>query len=246
MKVKMFGYDMITDEKNQLQLGKSPYEPGLTHYLNTVLEPGSVFVDVGAMIGYYTLLASKIVGWKGQVYAFEPSPDHFAILDKNVRNNRRKRNVTLVEAAVMDFSAKNGPLHLNTKNVGDHRTVYEAPNEELEREIVMVEYVSLDDFFKVYEPRVDFIKLDIQGAEPYAVMGAERVLNSNHDLVLITEFWPEGIRQAGWEPDDYLATLVDMGFGLHTVTGDYLEPEEVMDNIPGGWTGFMDILCVRA
>jgi FkbM family methyltransferase len=239
MKVKLFfDCEFLTDERNQLQLGKHPYEPDVTHYFETVLQSGDVFVDVGAMIGYYTLLASKRVGWKGHVYAFEPHPDHFSILEKNVKQNRRTRNVTMEQKAVMDFSATKGVLYLSAENAADHRAAY--PKQD--RETIPVEYVSLDDYFE--KGKVDFIKLDIQGSEPYALMGMTKILR-NPNIVVVTEFWPEGILQAGWSPTDYLWMLTEHGFGLHTMDGEPREPEWVMANIPGGHTGFMNLLCVR-
>lgn len=247
MRVKHFGFDLQLDEKDSLGLAKRPFEPALTSYLNVRLESGHVFVDVGAHIGYYTLLASKKVGWKGQVYAFEPHPDHFATLKENVSRNRRKRNVTLVNAAVMDFSADHGPLFLCEGNQADHRASYHLQD----REIIQVKYRKLDDYFLptmrtgVIPNRIDVIKLDIQGSEPYALMGMAKVLNRNPAITIVTEFWPEGIRQAGWVPQDYLAHLEQLDFTLHTMNGEPREPGWIMNNIPGGWTGFMNLLCVR-
>lgn len=249
MKAKYFGCELLLDEQDSLGLASNRlYEPHITSYLNTTLESGDVFVDIGAHIGYYTLLASKRVGWKGHVYAFEPYPDHFATLKRNVRQNRRKRNVTLERAAVMDFSADHSVLYLSKKNVADHRTCYN----EKDREIIPVKYVTLDDYFLpqmrtgMIPNKVDVIKLDIQGSEPYALMGMTELLNRNPDLTIVTEFWPEGIRQAGSIPTDYLGRLEELGFTLHTMDREPREPQWIMNNVPGGWQGFYPgLLCVR-
>lgn len=240
MKVKYFGCELVLDEQDSLGLASNRlYEPYLTSYLNTTLGPGDVFVDVGAHIGYYTLLASKRVGWSGHVYAFEPHPGLFDILEGNVKGNRRSRNVTLVKGAVMDFNSENGTLFPSEANSGDHRANYQGHG----REMIRVEYITLDDYFE--DTEVTTIKLDIQGAEPYALRGMTELLNRN-DPVILTEFWPEGIRQAGSVPMDYLEHLGELGYTLHTMDGEPREAQWIMDNIPGGWQGFYPgLLCVR-
>lgn len=88
------------------------YEQGTTALCKKILRPGMTVVDVGAHIGYYTRLFARLVGPHGKVYAFEPHPDNFAILQRNVR---KFKNVVPVQAAVLD---KEGEISLYESSIG--------------------------------------------------------------------------------------------------------------------------------
>ena len=95
------------------------WEPEETSLISNRLKPGDVFVDVGANLGYFTLIASDAVGPAGKVFAFEPAPHNFSLLEKNVRANRCG-NVTCEQKAVTE-SNRTLELHLSSFNYGDHR-----------------------------------------------------------------------------------------------------------------------------
>lgn len=136
------------------------WEPLETRIIEGRVGEGDVVVDVGANIGYYTLLLSQLVGEGGHVFAFEPEPTNFALLTQNVSLNDRE-NVTLVNAAVADTSGRL-PLYLAGENKGDHR-LFDSPEET--RDSVLVDVVRLDAYFAEYPRALDFIKIDIQGSE---------------------------------------------------------------------------------
>lgn len=183
------------------------WEPFETEVATREIRPGDTVLDLGANIGYYTLLFSGLVGDEGRVFAFEPDPANFAILKKNVRVNRC-RNVIMVPRAV---SNKSGFLNLYRcdDDAGDHR-VYDSGDGRSAHE---VECVRLDDYFAPGE-RVDFIKMDLQGAEWGAIEGASRLIRSNPGLRIISEYWPKGLKISGIDPRDYPRMLMDQGFAL--------------------------------
>jgi hypothetical protein len=117
--IDVFGSVLRLDPEDSLYLGSHPYEPYLTKLVMDLIRPGDVVVDVGAMIGYYTVIFARLVGADGTVYAFEPDPENFAILEENVSLNGYS-HVRLERAAVSD-RAGTGRLYLNTSNRGDHR-----------------------------------------------------------------------------------------------------------------------------
>lgn len=191
------------------------WEPNETHWVSRFVREGDTFVDIGANVGYFTLVASRLVGDTGHVYAFEPDPVAFGILQRNVRLNGL-RNVTLEQKAV---SNEPGTLRLflSEKNKGDHQ-IYESDEQ---RKSIDIEAVTLDDYFADYEGRIDFVKIDTQGAEAVILEGMDDVLRANDDVVMAVEFWPYGLSGLGSNAREYLELLrsydflfFDLGLGV--------------------------------
>jgi FkbM family methyltransferase len=157
-------------------------------WIRRLVRPRSNVLDIGANIGFYTLLLSDLIGPKGHVHAFEPNPTNFKHLSAMAS---RRNNVTLVPKAVSDRS---GQLVMYTSpqlNV-DHRT-YKVENYE---EAIPIDGVSIDDYVGG-QFRVDFIKMDIQGYELHALRGMERTIVANPGMVIFSEFWPYGLQKCG-------------------------------------------------
>src|SRR5262249_42101912 len=114
------GHIMYLDARDSLDLSLNHvYEPFETELVQSLVHENDTVVDVGANIGYYTLIFARLVGPRGRVFAFEPDPGNFALLKKNVEANRYK-NVVLVNAALSDEPATL-KLYLSEENRGDHR-----------------------------------------------------------------------------------------------------------------------------
>src|SRR4030042_2427827 len=102
---------------------RKAYEPWETSIVKRELKPGHVFVDVGAHIGYYTVLASGLVGPGGHVHAFEPAPENYAVLLKNVAS---LINVTSYRMAA-SLRAGQADFYLSPINSGDNRLFCPSP-----------------------------------------------------------------------------------------------------------------------
>jgi FkbM family methyltransferase len=177
------------------------------------VRPGMTVVDAGANVGYFSLLFARWVGPTGRVYAFEPDPGNFNLLERNIKRNGYG-NVTAVPMALSRESGRR-KFSRSSHNFADH-----CLGEGLgKRELLEVEVVRLDDFFADIPKKVDFLKLDIQGAEFAAIDGARELLRANPEIVLLTEFWPDGMRRFGDDPERYLAALDRLGFSLRLVAG---------------------------
>jgi FkbM family methyltransferase len=180
------------------------------------LSHGSVVVDAGANIGIYSQFLAKCVGPAGMVHSFEPDLENFARLRAalaglpNVRVNR------------LALSDKTGDslLYLSQQLNVDHRAY---PTEGEMRRSVSIRSITLDDYFKPGE-RVDLIKMDIQGYELHALRGANRVLVDNPDIMLLLEFWPYGLKQAGGNWVDLIAALEQKDMIIRQVSSDGLIP----------------------
>jgi FkbM family methyltransferase len=220
------------------------YEPFETQWIQYLLRPGDVVLDIGAHIGYYTILFSELVGVHGKVIAFEPDPQNFDLLRENVARNVC-RNVTLHNVALSD---KNGTvtLYLSSDNAGDHRIWRPA---EI-RPTVAVPTVSLDRLWGSAPPKIDAVKMDIQGAEGMALRGMKNLLHRQERLTLFVEFWPMGLKQAESSANDFLQGLIDLQCDLFVIDERgrrllQVEPEQLIRAFDSNKDDFINLLCVR-
>lgn len=191
------------------------YEPGTTRLFQELVRPGMTVIDVGAHWGYFTLLAARGVGERGRVYAFEPHPDNWALLVKNVQVNGYG-NVIPVHKAVGDRAGRM-PLFLGKNDLGCNSLYHNSLTRE---ESVVVEVTTLDAFFEAEgNPRIDLIKMDIEGGEPAALEGARRLLQQSATLSLIVEFHPALLRTAGTTPEEFVDRLLSWGLGVQVIDG---------------------------
>jgi FkbM family methyltransferase len=149
------------------------------------------YFDLGANIGLTTIPVAQNPLVK--CFAFEPEPVNFAHLSDNVRRNTREGNVEMHQVAIIDHRAT-VMLGIAEGNIGDHRVGFDEGGK---RRTVEVRGVPLDDF----HDRIDgalAVKIDIQGAEPFAIAGGPKTL-ARADLVIM-EFWPHGMRELGSDP----------------------------------------------
>jgi FkbM family methyltransferase len=204
----VLGHRMHLDATDRGELAiHGVYEPLTTDLVRAELRPGDVVLDIGANIGYYTLIFAKGVGPAGRVVAFEPEPGNFNLLEENVAANAY-HNVTLARLAVSDRAGR-ARLYLDADNAGDCR-MYDSHDH---RPAVDVETVRLDDHL-AWLDRIDLIKMDIQGAEPAALRGMRGLLERHRRARLLVEFWPYGLRLFGADAKEFLDTLCDAGFAL--------------------------------
>ncbi|MDF3820181.1 FkbM family methyltransferase [Leptospira sp. 96542] len=173
--------------------------------IKRIIKPGSVVVDGGANVGFYTRLFSKLVGNQGLVIAFEPDPKNFEILKKRTK---KFSNVAIINAALSDKTGKLDLYISEDLNV-DHQT-YDSG--EIRKKI-QIDSFALDDYCKKNGViNVSFIKMDLQGYDAIALRGMQRTILQNPDIIICCEFWPYGMKRAGVEPEDWLAEIKRYGF----------------------------------
>jgi len=193
-------------------LTRGCYEPFEVSIVQRLLRPGACFVDIGANIGLYSVIAAQAVGATGRVHAFEPGPRNFELLQRNIALNNFKDRVTAQEWAI---GAESGSckLYLCEDNLGDHRIVTESNDG---RTAIDVPLRTLDE---AIDPKVsvDLIKVDIQGAELLALLGMQRLLSDNFDLAIVAEFWPDGIRRSGHDPLELVNHLYERRFVAYLI-----------------------------
>lgn len=153
------------------------WEPRTTEFIKNNLKKGQTFVDVGASVGYYTLLASKLVGPKGKVISFEPFEENYNVLMENIKLNKLK-NVSAFQTA-LSFSSGKGKL-FKANVPGQYSLIQkEDSNEYL--------IVKTEPFNKLTKEIPDMIKIDVEGGERSVLDGMENVLKTKKELTIILE-----------------------------------------------------------
>ena len=174
------GRKMFLDKKDTLLLSiNGIYEENETNFLKNLIKKGDIVLDIGANIGYYTLLFAQLVGNTGKVYAFEPDPRNYQLIEKNIEINNFT-NVVLVKKAVC---AKSGNTTLYLMESSAHNTLRKDHPQTIDK--IDIDLISLDDYFKTLSIIPDFIKMDIEGNEINALKGMSDILQSNKTKIMI-------------------------------------------------------------
>lgn len=187
------------------------FEPIEAYLFLKLIGPGMTVFDIGANCGQYTLLAAHAVGPSGAVHAFEPMPATFRILEEHVRLNRLS-NVTLNQAALWN---ENGELELGSDE--GQSGLWSVGLAAGDPTPVKVRAVKFDDYVREHGiTRVDLIKMDIEGAEPFMLEGARESLERFRPLFLM-EVNKETLGRMGWTPQRLWETLKPLGYRAHAV-----------------------------
>lgn len=198
------------------------FEPNLTNFFVRFLKDGDVFLDIGAHIGYYSSLGSHLVGEKGQVHCFEPTPRTFTSLAQNTFG---KKNVTINNRAVMDSDTE--------IEFSDYGPKYSAFNSFKNREGATMGFLSKPDKIKIKTVSIDkycaekaitptLIKIDAEGAEHIILNAMSNILKNIRPIITIEvaggDEWVENRHQS-------LKTLTDNRYLPYEATLDgYLQP----------------------
>jgi FkbM family methyltransferase len=243
--INVYGSMLRLDPADALFLGSHDYEPYETKLVIGICRPGDVVVDVGAMIGYYTVIFAKHVESHGKVYAFEPDPESFALLSSNVGMNEYS-HVVCRNAMVGDETAPGRLFRAPHAHRGDNRS-YETYG----RDPVDVDKVKLDD---VVDDVVDIVKVDVQGYEGHVLAGMRGLIERSDELTMFVEYAPTLLEMAGTDPADFLAELRSLGFVMFEID----EPNQRLvatDGTPlldrhwktdGYDVEYTNLLCVKA
>ena len=191
------------------------YEKRESHFIKSICYEGMNILDIGANIGYYTALFSQLAGDRGSVIAIEPDLESYKYLSKSI-NSFNYKNVLSFRLAASDIKQKL-PLFISKENRGDNRLY--STNQK--RNSIMVDCITVDELLEENKiENLDLIKIDVQGYEPKVLKGMLNIVRSSKKLILLSEFWPEGILQAGESPKEFLTMLRKMQFQLFELKKD--------------------------
>jgi FkbM family methyltransferase len=210
---KVFGADLELDLTNHVDrtIYMGCYEPLNTSLFKRILQPGGTVVDVGANIGYFSLLAAKLVGNSGKVVAVEAHPRNFEVLSAAVQRNGLKQVVPVN----IGLSDENGSAQIimADQNEFANRTASMVPQPGLSGPTVPVR--RLDDCVSGWNIDViDLLKIDVDGFETRIVKGATQLLGSGRVRNVIMEFDDHWLSTSGSSAEELTGLLRAAGFSI--------------------------------
>jgi FkbM family methyltransferase len=184
------------------------FDPVGIRFIKNQLYEGEIFVDIGANVGLYSLVASRLVGKSGKVIAFEPASKSFLRLLKNISLNGIT-NIIPERLAVIDKSTRADLYISGSQNMG-MSSIYHHDSETGISE--KVEAISLDDYIeKKGISRISLIKIDIEGSEFLALKGMQKVLTIIRPKILV-ELKEETLKNSGYTEKDVISFLEKAGY----------------------------------
>lgn len=210
------GARLLLDLQDEKDFWLGSYEPELQAALADLVEPGAVAYDVGANIGYITLLLAQRVGAEGRVFAFEALPANVERLQANLSLNCPQAAVEVVPQAVVEASR---PVRfLVGPSVGMGKVDGSAGRSKIQYQgAIEVEGISLDEFvYRQGRPAPQVVKMDIEGGEVLALPGMRRVLKEARPILFLELHGPEAAH-AAWE------SLAEAGYRVCRMEPGYPE-----------------------
>lgn len=194
---------------------KKSYEPIQTKLLLEELKEGNNFFDVGANVGYYSVLASKKVGASGKVFSFEPDKENLALLHENVMLNE------LNNIKVFDLALGITEGLIDFKSSKNHKGISAVTVSEEERGDYKVNITTLDSFVLQNSiTNIDFIKIDVEGYEMNVLNGGKNVLSNSVNTKMFVELNPQSLRKVGHTCAELIGLIESLGFNVVSILDD--------------------------
>ena len=208
------------------------WEPEETAWIASHLRHGDCLVDLGAHVGYHSLLAARAVGPRGHVVAFEPDPANYECLRLNIA----RAGLSNVQAFPLAAWRRTQALAMrgSATNTGDQRTYRRATRSGLR-----VQGIAIDALFSHFR-RLDLIKSDLQGRDHIALWGMRRLI-ARHRPRAVVEFWPEGIRDAGSSVRAAFRTYDRLGFTVRLLGGGPTSLAEAVSGCDAAAGGYVTL-----
>ena len=204
----VFGYTVELDLSDYIQRSvyMGAYERLESALVKRHLRCGMTFLDIGANIGYYSLMAAAIGGPSSRIIAFEPNPTCFCSLRKTIMDNRI-RQITLENLALSDTA---GVSELFLPKQSGNNTATMVSNHG--GSPVSVAAQTLDEYLEAHNiEHVDFVKIDVEGFEPAVISGAAGSIRSGKIAAILYESSGPWLRRVGTTPEDLYGFLKSLG-----------------------------------
>lgn len=234
------------DSLSRSVIRRGGWEPIQTQAMKLLLNHGDVVVDGGANFGHFTMIASAAVGTSGRVYAFEPYPPTYRMLERNAALQPHS-NIRLFNCALDERSGKT-TLFVDTKNPGGHSLGAANVDEPgADRTVRTVSIDELVDSNQITAP-IAVLKTDCQGAEPRILRGAKQSVATSRPFLFL-EFWPHGMRNSNEDHEAFFSELGELGYVVYEMDDktDAIAGADLVDmmsQIASAPRKHFDILCV--
>ncbi|HUF38894.1 MAG TPA: FkbM family methyltransferase [Anaerolineales bacterium] len=215
------GSRMVLDLQSEKDYWLGTYEPQLHQAMADFAGPGMTLYDIGANIGYITLLMARMTGETGRVFAFEALPENAARLDEHVRLNGFESTVTITHAAVIDANREVRFIRGASHATG--RVIEPGADPQDRGDTITVPGISIDHFvIELGHPPPDLVKIDIEGGEALALSGMVRTLEMTCPVIFLELHGPDAAA-AAWE------TLSRLQYRVHAMRTAYPRVENPGD-----------------
>ena len=215
------------------------YEIHETRWLLAQIRPGWVACDIGSNFGYYSHLIARNAGPEAVIHAFEPNPGSYATLCRI----RDLNGFTAIRPHAVAVAAARGTLDLEIPpdgNEGIGRLLPPGATAAAHRRTTRVEALPLDEFAaRENLRRLDFVKIDVEGAEPGVFDGGRETLRRLRPRILV-EINPEALEGMGSSAGDLLARIRDLGYAPHRLQGRDLVPV----TSPPAFPDYINAICL--
>lgn len=188
----------------------------LVHSFPAFVSGGDV-LDIGANIGYTAAVLARATDPGRKVYAFEPEPFNFMLLEQTALEQQLGGKIVPLQYAA---GAENGTIALwiNDRHHADHRVATEQfRSAHPGSKEVRVSLISIDSFLEDKPGRVSFVKIDVQGYEPAVCRGMQETLRRNPGITIVLEFMPSAMRELGFEPSHLIDFFVERDFKIYRI-----------------------------
>jgi len=198
------------------------WEPSVTLAFKKAVGSSKTFFDIGANVGYYSLLAAQQMKGQGRIFAFEPNPRTYNLLLNNIDINGYA-DFCNVENVALGAKASEMSLAIVEKHRGGASFFRSEQNNELLyhdtiSNRVQVAVDTLDNYCAHHSiEKIDMMKIDVEGAEPLLVAGMQQQIGKNNSLILFME-WYRALLNQSCNPEHFAQQLVDLGFDLNHIT----------------------------
>lgn len=206
------------------------YEPIESAFVRRHLNKDSVFVDIGANIGWFTILASTLIGKAGAIIAFEPRPQTAAHLLETIEANGLQDMITLHQCGLSD---EGGSAFINsfvnTDNPGNSFVSSAPVGPEVKSYPITLKTL---DYFKLAS--VDFLKMDVEGSEMMVAKGGIQTISRCRPIIM-SEICPQALRDvSGVTPNDFLRLFLDLHYEISII--DTVHGGQIITSYPEYWT----------
>ena len=214
IRIRLDLYDWLP----QLMFVWGDIEAGATGCFRRLLKPGMVFVDIGANIGYYSLIASKLVGGNGKVFSFEPWSRNRSILEENIKLNNFF-NITIIPKAVSNEVNDSVKIYLPKDNNCGMPSLKKVNEDNYTDKFELTSTTTFQDFLNTFKPgRIDVIKIDAEGSELNILKGMSASLaDKNFNPVILMELMEFSLVNFSASVKEIIDYLAGYGFKAYKI-----------------------------
>jgi FkbM family methyltransferase len=214
------GKDMVIDKNDNMVsayiINYRIWEPHVRQVMRQIIKPSDNVLSLGGHLGVHVGLISRLIGDKGMLYIFEPNPDVLRYLKLNISINNSAYNIQLFEKAAYSENTKLKFIARDSsENSGSSHILFDWQKKQNNENIIEVDSIKIDDINEIKD--IDILQMDIEGAEPYAVMGAKNLIKNSPNLKVIQEWGNDMKKEVAAE---YIKFWRELGYKIGLITCD--------------------------